>query len=110
MVKEELPDTAQVDWKGESREFRNAGGAVGGIIIATEDVTDRRGAEAHLRRAHDTFRHLVESSPFGVYVIDADFRLVHVSAGAQKVFELVRPLLGRDLADVLRISRGTGGA
>ncbi len=83
--------------------WRNAGGAVGGIIIATEDVTDRRGAEAHLRRAHDTFRHLVESSPFGVYVIDADFRLVHVSAGAQKVFELVRPLLGRDLADVLRI-------
>ena len=28
VVKEELPDTAQVDWKGESREFRNAGGAV----------------------------------------------------------------------------------
>ncbi len=28
VVKEELPDTAQVDWKGESREFQKAGGAV----------------------------------------------------------------------------------
>lgn len=27
-VREELPDTAQVDWKGESREFQRAGGAV----------------------------------------------------------------------------------
>jgi multidrug efflux pump len=27
-VREELPDTAQIDWKGESREFQKAGGAV----------------------------------------------------------------------------------
>ena len=82
--------------------WRDAAGAVGGIIVATEDVTDRRRAEAQLRQAHDTFRHLVQSSPFGVYVVDADFRLVQVSSGAQKVFESVRPLLGRDLAEVLR--------
>ena len=28
VVKEELPASAQIDWKGESREFRKAGGAV----------------------------------------------------------------------------------
>ncbi len=28
VVKEELPDTAQVEWKGESREFQKTGGAV----------------------------------------------------------------------------------
>ncbi|GAA4794600.1 efflux RND transporter permease subunit [Lysobacter hankyongensis] len=28
VVREELPDTAQIDWKGESREFQKAGGAV----------------------------------------------------------------------------------
>ncbi|MEP6634320.1 MAG: efflux RND transporter permease subunit, partial [Luteimonas sp.] len=28
VVKEELPEYAQVDWKGESREFQSAGGAV----------------------------------------------------------------------------------
>jgi len=55
-----------------------------------------------LRGAHDTFRHLVENSPFGVYVVDADFRLQMVSAGAQKVFENIRPLIGRDFDEVLR--------
>ena len=45
----------------------------------------------------------MEQSPFGIYVVNADFRLVHVSAGAQKVFEHVRPLLGRDFAEVLRV-------
>ena len=28
VVKEELPDTAQIDWKGETREFKKTGGAV----------------------------------------------------------------------------------
>ena len=73
------------------------------------DITDQKNAEKAaretedaLRAAHDTFRHLVEQSPFGVYVVNADFRLIQVSAGAQKVFQNVRPLLGRDFADVLR--------
>ena len=63
---------------------------------------ERARAEERLQAAHDTFRHLVDQSPFGIYVVDADFRLVQVSTGAQKVFEQVRPLLGRDFAEVLR--------
>ncbi len=60
-------------------------------------------AEEALRSAHDTFRRLVDDSPFGIYVVDADFKLARVSAGAQKVFENVNPLIGRDFADVLRV-------
>jgi len=76
------------------------------VAAAAERLRLQREAQARtlgLRAAHDTFRHLVEHSPFGVYVVDADFRLIQVSAGAQKVFEHVRPLLGRDFAEVLRI-------
>lgn len=51
----------------------------------------------------ETFFKLIENAPFGVYLVDADFRLRQVSAGAQKVFQNVRPLLGRDFAEVLRI-------
>ena len=85
-------------------------GSVAGLTCAALDVTERTAAERELvettRRleaAHATFRHLVQYSPFGVYAVDADFRLVQVSAGAQKVFSTVRPLLGRDFAEVLRI-------
>ena len=69
------------------------------IYLRLERARDER----RLRSAHDTFHHLVQQSPFGVYVVDADFRLVQVSAGAQKVFHNVRPLLGRDFAEVLRL-------
>ncbi len=81
---------------------READGTLGYFISVIEDIGARKEAEATLRAAHDTFRHLVERSPFGIYVVDADFRLVQVSEGAQKVFQNVRPLIGRDFADVLR--------
>jgi PAS domain S-box-containing protein len=81
---------------------KNHAGEIAVFVYVMEDITERKHADSALRAAHDTFRHLVEQSPFGVYAVDADFRLVQVSAGAQRVFETVRPLLGRDFADVLR--------
>jgi PAS domain S-box-containing protein len=54
------------------------------------------------QRQEDTFYRLIERNPFGVYLIDADFKLRQVSLGAQKVFANVRPLIGRDFAEILR--------
>ena len=73
------------------------------VAQRTWAAVERAKAEAALHVAHDTFRHLVDRSPFGIYAVDADFRLVQVSDGAQKVFENVHPLLGRDFAEVLGI-------
>ena len=56
-----------------------------------------------LRRNQQTFYRLIHDAPFGIYVVDADFRLVEVSAGSRKVFRNVQPLVGRDFAEVLRI-------
>ncbi|MFN3650800.1 MAG: ATP-binding protein [Armatimonadota bacterium] len=77
-------------------------GTLAGVLYLSLDTTELRRAQEALRTAHDSFRHLVQNSPFGLYAVDADFRLVQVSAGAQKVFENVQPLLGRDFAAVLR--------
>ncbi|MFO0601521.1 MAG: PAS domain-containing protein [Polyangiales bacterium] len=63
---------------------------------------DRQRTEERQQRTHDTFYQLIQDDPFGVYMVDADFRLRVVSAGAQRVFENVRPLLHRDFAEVLR--------
>ena len=54
------------------------------------------------RAAHDSFRHLIDHSPFGIYAVDADFRLRLVSDGTQKAFENFRLLIGRDFAEVMR--------
>lgn len=73
------------------------------LVGTVKDITERQEADARLRAAHDTFRHLVDRSPFGVYAVDADFRLVQVSDGAQKIFQNIHPLIGRDFAEVLHI-------
>jgi PAS domain S-box-containing protein len=71
-------------------------------LVVAQDINKRKEAEAVLRAAKETFQHLVEHSPFGVYVIDADFKLVQLSDGARKIFENVDPLIGRDFAEVER--------
>jgi PAS domain S-box-containing protein len=72
------------------------------VAERTWAAVERARAEAALHAAHDTFRHLVDRSPFGVYVIDADFRLAQISDGGQKAFGNVRPLIGRDFTEVVR--------
>ncbi|HEX5055186.1 MAG TPA: PAS domain-containing protein [Gammaproteobacteria bacterium] len=54
-------------------------------------------------RNHDTFYNLIANAPLGIYVVDGQFRLREISAGCRKLFSNVRPLLGRDFAEVLRI-------
>ncbi len=65
-------------------------------------AADVRRAEEQLRRNAETFYSLIQNNPFGVYLVDADFRLLQVSAGSQRAFANVRPLLGRDVAEALR--------
>jgi PAS domain S-box-containing protein len=79
-----------------------ADGKVVGLVAAVTDITDLKRAEQRLRASEITFRQLVENSPFGIFVMDADFRIVQVSAGGQKAFENVQPLIGHDLAEALR--------
>jgi PAS domain S-box-containing protein len=72
------------------------------IILSGLDITDRKDAEARLEATAQTFRQMVDHSPFGIFVVDADFRLVRVSEGGQKVFGERTAPVGRDFADIQR--------
>ena len=125
-VREVLPDEAE-EWlltydavlqTGEAIKFERGLVAQGRVLelhafrveyatrhcvgVSFKDITERNRAEEQLRRNRDTFFNLVENAPFGLYVVDAQFRLRHVSAAAQKVFSHVHPLIGRDFDEVLR--------
>ncbi|MEO7382644.1 MAG: PAS domain S-box protein [Paracoccaceae bacterium] len=83
---------------------RDADGLVDFLIPSGVDITDRVRHQEALRASHDSFQRLVTNSPFGIFAVDADFRLSMVSIGAQKVFRNVqRPLNGRDMAEALRV-------
>lgn len=58
-------------------------------------------AEDPIRKNRDTFFGLIEKAPFGLYVVDSQFRLQHVSAGAEHVFSHIETHIGRDFAEVL---------
>lgn len=65
------------------------------------EVEQHEVAEALLRKNRDTFFGLIEKAPFGLFVVGADFRLQHVSSGAEHVFSHITPHIGRDFAEVL---------
>ncbi|MGJ8571701.1 MAG: PAS domain-containing sensor histidine kinase [Hoeflea sp.] len=81
----------------------DADGVVVNLIPSGIDISERKAMMQALKTSHDTFQDMVAGSPFGIYTVDADFRLAHVSNGAQPVFENVRPLIGRDFSEALRI-------
>lgn len=82
---------------------RDPAGKVDFLIPSGIDLTERVRTEKLLRAANESLQYLVTTSPFGVYVVDADFRFALVSAGAQKAFLNIEPLIGRDFAEIVRV-------
>lgn len=70
----------------------------------TADLIERKRAEVLLARSRETFFELVERAPFGIFVVDSNFRIVQMNAGSQnKAFRNVRPVIGRDYGEVMHI-------
>ena len=71
------------------------------VVGLATDITDIRRAQAAIEASAQTFASLVKSNPFGIYVIDADFKLFELSVGARPAFGNVEPLIGRDFAEIM---------
>src|SRR5690606_41606387 len=57
-----------------------------------------------LRESEQTFVELVEQMPFGVYIVDADFRIAYMNPISQEVaFRNIRPIIGRPFDEAVRI-------
>ncbi len=73
------------------------------IVIVHDNITERKLAEELLRQNHNTFVSLIDNSPFGLYIVDAQFRMRQVSAASQNVFRNIHPLIGRDFEEIMTI-------
>lgn len=67
------------------------------------EIAEHEAAEELLRKNRDTFFGLIEKAPFGLFIVDAQFRLQHVSSGAGHVFAHVPHHIGHDFATVLSV-------
>ncbi|OAN79443.1 hypothetical protein A8B78_11985 [Jannaschia sp. EhC01] len=97
---------------GSFRWIRDRGTTIGPINPGTglahrvrgnlTDVTDYKLREAKLLTAHDTFHTLVQHAPFGIYLVDSEFRLAFLSEGAKHAFSVFPQPIGMDLEQILR--------
>ena len=99
----------RIQWQGSPvyydllvEPLRTSNGKIVGVRCACVDITELKRTQSQLERNRDTFFALIQNNPFGMYVIDSDFRLRQVSLGARKVFASLSPVLGRDFSEVLR--------
>ncbi len=97
--------SGEVRWiVGRGRAYYNAAGEIERVLGVNFDVTERKRAEAQVSRSQKTFSELVERAPFGIYVVDSQFRIAQMNAGSQTgAFRNVRPVIGRDFAEAMRI-------
>jgi len=66
--------------------IRTPAGDLAGFAKVTRDLTERRLAEAALRRSQEQFRLLVQGvTDYAIYMLDADGRITNWNAGAQRI-------------------------
>ena len=92
-----------IDWiRWEIRPWHQADGAIGGIIIFSEDITTRKQAELALRASEAEFRTLIESASDGILVSNVAGRLLEVNAAACQMLGCSREELVRmGLVDIV---------
>jgi PAS domain S-box-containing protein len=94
----------QINIEINGAPFFDANGKLLGFRGITRDVTNRKHAEETISQNQKTFSELVERAPFGIYVVDSQLHISHMNAGSQtRLFRNVRPVIGRDLTEAIRI-------
>ena len=72
------------------------------VAVHFTDISERKLAEDEFFRRGKQFHKLVQKAPIGVYLVDADFRIMEVNPTAHALFGSVPDLVGRDYEEVLR--------
>ncbi len=92
-----------IQWlKWEVQPWRTAAGDVGGIIIASEDVTARQETENALRYQLNLTRNITENTAAAIFITDPDGRITFVNQEAVATFGfLPDELIGERLHDRL---------
>ncbi|MEM7582701.1 MAG: EAL domain-containing protein [Acidobacteriota bacterium] len=75
---------------------------VGGIVVTSRDVTERRRVEAALQRERALFQQLFHNSPDGIVILDDNDRVVDANRGFARLFQFsVGELVGKTLTDMI---------
>lgn len=71
------------------------------VDLYGRDVTDRKHAEAALRRSEERFRTLLETAPDAILIVNAEGEVDYANRQAGHLFDTVESLVGRPVADLV---------
>jgi PAS domain S-box-containing protein len=72
-----------------------------GIVSAQ---SGRKQPEQRVNQSYKMLAELVERAPFDIYIVDSQFRVAHMNTASRAgTFRNVRPVIGRDFAEAMRI-------
>ncbi len=99
-----IPGKADATWQGQIVRLPVVEGEEPSALVVVWDITERKRAEETVRRSEKIFFELVERSPFGIYVVDSQFRITMMNLASQTgTFRNVQPVIGRHLSEVMHI-------
>ena len=82
-------------------KLRDLSGNVSGYATVTRDLT---GLKRHEESTHQTLVAIVERCPFGIFIVDEEFRIASMNEGSQQgAFANVRPVIGRPFDEAMRV-------
>ena len=85
----------------KDQDSRRAALNLMGEAVQARQTTEKLNEK--LRESHDRFEALLEASPVGMYLVDAELRIRLVSRKARPMFGEIGELIGRDLVEVIHI-------
>jgi PAS domain S-box-containing protein len=73
------------------------------ILLAFQDITERKKAQEAVRQRTAQFQTLLNEAPLGVYLVDGELRIREANPTALRFFENVPDLVGRDFNEAIRL-------
>ena len=79
------PDGTTEWFRWEIRPWHKAGGDIGGIIIFTEVISDRKLAEQKLKQSEEKYRALTENISDAIMLLDENFQNIYQSPSVERI-------------------------
>ncbi len=104
-------DDGTVEWtRWECRPWYETDGTIGGIIVYTEVITERKKIELKLKESEENFRLLLNSTAEGIYGLDMNGNCTFCNESALKFFGVndEKDVLGRNMHNLIHHSHKDG--
>lgn len=105
-------EDGSVEWtRWECRPWHEVDGTIGGIIVSTEVITDRKRAEQEIRDSEERNRRLIEASTDAI-IVRFKGTITYANPAALKLFRATRmeELIGRHYLDLVHPDDRAGSA